>query len=200
MLKRISTILGALVICALLFLFLYSNFGFNPNYVVGVVDSNSDKFDSAISYYDENLNLLYTRKLFLANLTSYGDLFVDFRKKKYMLSRGTHWIPCRDAIELDSSTGKIRKYDIGIRHNLAMTVNDKYIFTTYSAFDAHIQRCNKETGALKEVIIPGICDGMYAENNNILYALAGDSHRVISNLYIIDAEKLEILKTVDIRD
>ena len=200
MLKKIILIIGALVLCALLFLFAHSNFGFNPNYTIGVIKSSTEEFDSAISYYDENLNLLYSRKLFLCSLTNNSRCFVDLGKKKYMLSDGTYWIGCPDAIELDSQTGKIKKYYADANCSLAMTANDRYIFTTYSAKDAYIHRCDKKTGELKKMTISGSCDGMYLDNNNVLYAFGGDSDRVISNLYIIDAEKMKILKTFDVKD
>ena len=200
MLKKIILSFGALAVCALLFLFAHSNFGFNPNYSIGVIKTNTKRFDSAISYYDENLNLLFTRKLFLCDLTNWGNCFLDLGNKKYMLSNGTYWIGCPDAIELDSQTGKIKKYYADANCSLAMTANDRYIFTTYSAFDAIINRCDKRTGELKKMTVPGSCQGMCADENNILYAFGGDSHRLISNLYIIDAEKMEVLKTFDIRD
>ena len=62
------------------------------------------------------------------------------------------------------------------------------------------KRYEKKTGELKEMISTGSCRAMYVGDDGILYAFGCNPRKVASNLYMIDAEKMEIIKTFDIRD
>lgn len=196
--KKIFFISITVILCVVAYFVLHSNIGFKPDFAVAEINSGFYKFNSEIRYYDEDLNLIYTQSLPFCRL---GKHLMSLKDKRLMLSDGNDWIGCRDVIEVDTNSGKIKKYYVDQGRNLAMTSNDKYVFASYSARDSIISRCDKNNGEIRKMSIPkDIVGCLYLADDNLMYAFGGNSHYETSNLYIIDPEQLKILKTFDIKD
>ncbi len=197
--KKIFLSVAVVIVCVFVFWFAHSDFGFDPNYSVAIVNTKSGVFDTRIEYYDNDLNLVQREKIYMSMV---GDCLTSVNEKKYMLSNGTDMLPCKKVLELNSETGATKKYDVGQSFNLAMTANDKYVFASNSAPGAAtVIRCDKLSGDIKKLEIPEVMvNGLFIFDDNILYAFGGLSGTQVSNLYIVDPDHMKILKTIDIKD
>ena len=197
--KKIFLSIAVVIVCAFAFWFAHSDFGFNPNYSVAIVNTKSGVFDTKVECYDNDLNLVQRKKIYMSMV---GKCLTSVNEKKYMLSSGTDLLPCKKVLELNSETGKATKYDVGQSFNLAMTANDKYVFTSNAVPGAAtIIRCDKSSGEIIKLELPKVIGaGLFIFDDNILYAFADDSDTHVSNLYIIDPDQMKILKTIDIKD
>ena len=197
--KKIFLSIAVVIVSVLAFWFAHSDFGFNPNYTVAIVNTKSGVFDTKVDYYDNDLNLVQRKKIYMSMV---GRCLTSVNEKKYMLSSGTDFFPCKNVLEINTETGATKKYDIGQYDNLCMTASDKYVFASRATpASATIARCDKSNGEIKTLEIPKIrARGLFIFDDDILYMFGDNPEEQFSNFYIMDSEQMKVLKTIDIKD
>ncbi|BCJ95961.1 hypothetical protein acsn021_35300 [Anaerocolumna cellulosilytica] len=174
---------------------------FAGDYKFGIIETTGQDNDSVITYYNQELQKVYTQELPFGSM---GNIFYNpiiFEDKLYTIPQGlANEKDLKMVLELDLTNGDTKEYTIDQLAMNSLSANADYIFTcnTYNG-NSYINRCHKQS---QEVIEKAFID-IYisklelAGDKLLAFGTKREENSLVSFLYLLDME-LNVLKTINI--
>lgn len=170
-------------------------------YKIGVVQTSSAKLKSYITFFDKDLNLLETKKIYCAGLSHCWDFPKVFDKKVFMNIKGTDFLLKKNVLELDFKNKKYGFFNVGQKFNNCMAVDNKNknIYVANCVGDANILKYNTKSNEKKKIIIPSLYITQMKVYENNLFAFGNFFYpEPKAFIYIIDTVTLRVIKKINI--
>ena len=203
-------IAGLFFLLVLVFLFdlyikksFYDVFNNNLDYKIGVVQTSSAKLKSYINFFDEELNLLDTKKIYCAGLSHCWDFPKVFGKKVFMNIKGTDFLLKTKVLELDFKNKKYELFDVKQKFNNCMAVDKKIknVYVANCVGDTNILKYNIKSKEKKRIVINDIYITQMKVYGNELFAFGNFFYpEPKSFIYIINTHSMKVIKKINISD
>jgi hypothetical protein len=172
--------------------------GFPDAYAVAVVKSNVSNISTFIEYYDGSLGLVAKLEYPYATLENTWGKPERSGNEVFLCNQGVEGFrTSTTVVGIDTLTGKVHEYDMGINVLQGCTATERYVYATRNLnMNSTIARVNRQTGERIQAQYPGVLrpyvykDRVYAFNNH-----ASDKDDRFS-LLILD-EELALQSAID---
>lgn len=172
------------------------------DYEVAVVETTSNVRKSLISFYDEDLNKVYSKPL------RYGELGSHFYRpeflgdKVFMVPTGIQGFDNdKKVISIDRLSGEIEEYRVD-RNNIQCTaVSDEYLFAGSNLnFISYLTRTNFESKEVKEIEFKDEYLSLIVTSDKYVIAFLTSIKPGLtySKINIYDIDSLDLIKSLDV--
>lgn len=176
-----------------------SSLRFDPNFRLGVIFNSSASDKSYIRFYDNELKLIYEKKLNIGGVGTYCNTKI-YNGKLYALMQGTDYSAHHYMLEYDLNTGEYNILDIKQPFVLNFDLNDDYIFVANATPQTNIIKVDRKSGESDTISFEKLIPSNLTVFNNQLYAFLDYPYPPVSKLYKINPSDMKVIDEIDITD
>jgi DNA-binding beta-propeller fold protein YncE len=132
--------------------------GFPGDYAVAVVKSNVSNISTYIEYYDASLELAAKLEYPYSTLENSWGRPERSGSEVFLCNQGVEGLrTSTTVVGIDTTTGRVREYDTGIRALQGCTATERYVYATRNLnLSAPIARVDRQTGERVQAEYPGL--------------------------------------------
>ncbi len=176
-----------------------SSLRFDPNFRLGVIFNSSASDKSYIRFYDDELKLIYEKKLNIGGVGTYCNTKI-YNGKLYALMQGTDYTAHHYMLEYDLNTGEYNILDIKQPFVLNFDLNDDYIFVANATPQTNIIKIDRKSGESDTISFEKLIPSSIIMHDNQLYSVLGNSCPPVSKLYKINPSDMKVVDKINLTD
>lgn len=174
--------------------------GFEEDYSVAVIDTQSSINSSELIYYDKDFNKVFSQKIDAGGI--YSDSIVEFEDKIYA-APGGEWFDenCEYILEIDKETGRHHKYNTNRKAPVSIGVSDNNIVVVYySGKDSILLKIDRKTEKITEKKFENILFDRVNVVQDKIYCFNSKDNLNSAGCTILDMENMNRVKNIEFAD